>query len=276
MSDCPSQPVLAAFHTGDLNEAQKEETTRHISECHGCQRALETLKENAGMYEQQMSRHQVALRQALVGEAEITANKKKQGAVMQLFGTKNFRWVVPIAAAAAVLIMVLASATLMQPSATLPDMAYKGQLSVSVVAQRNRNQFAVDEGARLRENDALRFTVQTGQPGYLLIGDLDSRGQFTVLYPAADSTPGGQALEIPTPGRHTLPDSIVLDDATGEEHFLTIFSKTPFKTDLIDFGLAKKLIENNQLSGGTPSMLPNELPAPLQDATINLLTILKE
>jgi hypothetical protein len=276
MSDCPSQLVLAAFHTGDLNETQQEETTCHLRECHGCQRALETLKENAGMYEQQMSRHQVALKQALVGEAEVAANKKKQGAVMLLFGIKNFRWVVPVAAAAAVLIVVLASATLMQPSAPLPDMAYKGQFSVSVVARRNRNQFAVDEGARLRENDALRFTIQTGKPGYLVIGDLDSRGQFTVLYPAADSAAEGQALEIRTPGRHTLPDSIVLDDATGEEHFVTIFSKTPFKTDLIDLGLAKKLIENDQLSGGSPSMLPNELPAPLQDAIINLLTIQKE
>lgn len=276
MSDCPSRLVLAAFHTGDLNETQQEATTRHLRECHGCQRMLATLKENAGTYEQQMSRHRTALKQALSDEAAVAANKKKQGAVIPLFGTKNFRWVLPVAAAAAVLIIVLASATLMQPSAPLPDMAYKGQFSVSVVARRNSNQFAVDEGARLRENDALRFTVQTGQSGYLMIGDLDSRGQFTVLYPAADSAPDGQALEIPTPGRHILPDSIVLDDATGEEHFVAIFSKTPFKTDLIDFRLAKKLIENNQLSGGSPSMLPNELPAPLQDATINLLTIQKE
>lgn len=276
MSECPSHLVLAGFHTDDLSETRHEEIARHLSGCQECQHALASLKQNADAYDQQLPRHQQALSQALAAEVNASTSKQKPGHVIPLFGAPRFRWVVPMAAAAVVLIVALASTTLMQSPEPSPTVAYKGEFSIRAVARRHSNQFAVDADTPLQENDAVRFTIQTSQAGYLLIGNLDSRGQFTVLYPDADASTGQEAFHISTPGRHTLPDSVVLDDAPGKEYFLTIFSPTSFKTDIINSDMAKTLVESNKSVGGSPSMLPDELPAPLQDARIHLLTVQKQ
>jgi hypothetical protein len=104
----------------------------------------------------------------------------------------------------------------------------KGSMKFQVVAKRGDNQFRVDPGAELREDDALRFVVVTDSGGYVEVFSVDSAGRVSPFYPDSEPSGGGAPLWLDGLGRHELPGSIVLDDARGDEFFVVVFSSQEF------------------------------------------------
>ena len=107
-------------------------------------------------------------------------------------------------------------------------MQFKGRCTVEIAASRGGSVFSVAEGDRLREGDAIRFSITVDRPGYLTVFSSDSDRTLSPFYPAdalEDETP---PLRISSAGRHVLPGSIVLDDSTGPERFIAVFSAEPF------------------------------------------------
>ena len=117
---------------------------------------------------------------------------------------------------------------------------FKGAVSVEVVAKRGEHQIKVEQGSALIEDDALRFIVTTGSPGYLDLFSVDSTGQVSPFYPPSDPTADPSPLSLDDSGRHVLPGSVILDDAVGEEHLVLVFSITFFDRNVVQKEIRSK------------------------------------
>ena len=96
-------------------------------------------------------------------------------------------------------------------------------ITLQVVAQRSTGeQLNVTGGQVLRPGDKLRFLVNPGAARYLLIGALDASGAFTVYHPF-----GGTMSATVEGTLRELPGAIELDQVTGAEKLVAVFSQEP-------------------------------------------------
>jgi hypothetical protein len=79
--------------------------------------------------------------------------------------------------------------------------------------------------AVVHPGDGLRFSYEAGEDGYLLVLDLDGRGEASVLHPFGASA----AAPLAANHREFLPGSVVLDDAPGPEFIVAVFSRRPLE-----------------------------------------------
>jgi len=72
---------------------------------------------------------------------------------------------------------------------TRPTQSDTNPNRISIVLERNENNawHEVDSRLVLAQNDRVRFRVRTNFSGYLYVTNLSTSGQYTVLFPAADT-----------------------------------------------------------------------------------------
>lgn len=229
MSDCVSRFVLMQLQAGDLSKESRAATLQHIESCERCSEAYLSLQENVALFEQGESAHLERLMPRIDHQSQTNRRQRFR---------KIATWTSAAAAAVALFILVFFMRTTPVEDEVI---AFKGGLSVSMIAQREGRQFEVKGGTHLRENDALRFVVTTAQKGYLFVFSVDATGRISSYYPESDPLEDPAPLKIDQVGRHALPGSVVLDDAVGEEAFVVIFSLSPFRRDSVveDWGADK-------------------------------------
>lgn len=141
----------------------------------------------------------------------------------------------------------------------LPDRApvlqAKGGGALSAFVLRGERVFAVDDGARLRPGDRVRFAVQGA--GFVLVASIDGRRQVTVYQPSTALGPDARAVTA-------LPDSIRLDDALGPERIFAVFSDHPVPEAEVSRALAA-------LGAAGPDAVRRERRLPLPFAQASLL-----
>jgi len=104
-----------------------------------------------------------------------------------------------------------------KPPEDAPAWQVKGPGALQVFGRRGDRVIAVEDGARLRPGDQLRFAVQRGDSRFVLIASVDGRGRTSLYYPST-------AVEGDAGQAQLLADSIVLDDAPGPERVFAVFS----------------------------------------------------
>ncbi len=215
MAECPGRFVLVQRFAADLTAVAQETIDRHLEGCPACQRRYAAIRANAEAYEQ-------------VRVAALHRLSDQLDAPPVAPSTRRPRWLAPLAglglAAAASVVIVLVIA---QP-AQHGTVAYKGAQSWQVIARRDETQFVLSGGERLRAGDALRFVLTTDGPGHAEVLSLTASGVLTPLYPQSPPDEAPSPWPIAGAGRHTLPDSIVLDDFVGTEYLVMAFAPTPF------------------------------------------------
>lgn len=236
MSRCPSRFSLVLYlkEEGEKNELKK--INAHISSCEACQTVLNNIKQNETEYNSNFNTHRQALLDEIESESEpipIHVRTKK---------TNPIFIAIPIAAAA-LLTLSLYLLPLSKNTHSGVDIGYKGSLSVQIKAKRGDNQFHVNANTTLRENDALRFQIQTPKEGFIYIFNIDSQNNIHNVYPFEDES---APLLIPKNKLFTLEDSIVLDDSTGNEKIAIFFSPSEFKIDTIK-SHAQEIIQTQQV-----------------------------
>jgi hypothetical protein len=219
MSEHPSRFTLAQWKVSDLSSAELAEIERHAEQCGDCRATLAAIERLSEEQESRLEQRLAAFDERL--EAAVARSRRRTSLVAA--GT--------IAAAAGIaLVLVLAVGT-SGPRPATEQPAYtglKGTMKFQVVAKRGDNQFRVDPGAELRENDALRFVVVTDRGGWVAVFSVDTRGAVSPFYPDTEPDRDPSLLRLDGAGRHELPGSIVLDDATGPEHLVVVFSPGEF------------------------------------------------
>ncbi len=221
MGDCPSHLTLSRFKTDNLNPAEAKSVVTHLATCAACRSLSSSMDENIAQYEAIAESGLDALLHRL------DAERVRKNSVIRRRAA--FSIGIAAAAAAAAVLLVLSIGTKRPGGPTEDaDVAFKGAFSMEVTGRRGADQFAVGQGARLLEGDAIRFTVTVDKPGYVAVFSREADGEVSSFYPDTSPTADPAPLFLDAAGRHTLPGSIVLDDALGKERFIAVFSAQPF------------------------------------------------
>ncbi len=259
MSDCPKRFELVAWKLGKVDPPRAEQLREHVAGCSICHETIGKLERNMGEYD---SHH--ATRHSELMEKFERLERSEASAAKVLPFAKVASITAAIAASIAIAFVFFGQS---DPPAiegsTPPQFGVKGAISCDVFAKRGAEQFRVSSGAKLRENDALRFVVTTGAKGFLAVGSIDSKGEIQSLYPETDPDTAPEPMELPVAGRHALPGSIVLDGAQGREAYIVVFSEKYFARDKM-----YKKLENIAYQAG--KMSPVELKRRLKENRLEL------
>ena len=109
----------------------------------------------------------------------------------------------------------------------LPDLLAENELAVAF-----KDGFPVNPGQVLRPGDKIRFVVNPGAAKFLLIGSRDGSGTFTVYHPFG----GDKSIAIER-GLHELPGAVELDQVSGTERLVAVFSNEPVGAKVVQRAL---------------------------------------
>jgi hypothetical protein len=212
--------LLMAALTGDKETKARD----HLGTCTLCQKRWAELNEDKARFEQYVFPRTVG-------------NLETRLANPSFFQRFSWRTLVPIAGSVLAASIALAVYLGGKDRTQTEDDVYigiKGGASLEVVANRGETgQFPVRPGTVLRPKDRIRFVVNTAGAKYVMIASRDGAGAFTVYYPYG----AAQSGEV-TPGHVELPRSIELDEVTGPERIVAVFSESP-----VDAAAVKAAIE---------------------------------
>lgn len=208
-----------------LSGQRETEAKAHLDGCPLCQKRWTELNEDKARFEQFVFPRTLAKLEERL-QAPSLMDRLRAG------------WKMLVPAAAGVVAASLAMAVWVggKDRTQTEDDVYigiKGSASLEVVAHRpETGQFPVKPGTVLKPKDKIRFVVNTGGAKYLLIASRDGAGAFTVYHPfgAAQS---GQV----TPGRVEIPNSVELDEVTGNERLVAVFSDAPVPAEKVKAAL---------------------------------------
>lgn len=214
-----------------LQGAEADAAHAHLGACTSCKRRWDELNEDKARFEQ------FVMPRTLPKVEE----RLRQGQGLFSFLALP-RWV-PAALTAALVLGVTTTITIKRISGPQGDDGYiglKGGPGLEVFAERQGRQFTVKPGAALQPKDKVRFVVNPAGAKYVLIASKDGAGNFTVYYPF-------NGLESAPLAARELPGSVELDEVTGKEWLVAVFSDAPVKADavkgLMDVGAREKSIE---------------------------------
>ncbi len=131
-------------------------------------------------------------------------------------------WAVPLLAAAGALLIMLQIDNGSNSPLEEAGLRAKGDPIIQIFAKRGQKQFLVKEGQNLRQNDVLKFVVQPVDFQHVLVfglsgTDVETWAPFN----------GKESLSIA--GKSEITDTVILDDATGSETVVAVFSEQPLK-----------------------------------------------
>lgn len=162
-------------------------------------------------------------------------------------------WQRPFLMAPLALAGAMAFVLMTRTSPPSPYSGAKGALSLSIVARRGDEVFALDAARRAQAGDALRFLPAAPSPfRFVAIVSVDGRDEVTFFYPSS-----GQDRSVPLPpAGQALPGSIVLDDAPGPERLLVALTDQPIvASELRAAALAHRAENGVSQFGGAKALL---------------------
>jgi hypothetical protein len=230
-----SDLVIARILADEISAGELEATNAHAEQCSRCKSELD----EALRARQQFRQHVFPRTLAAVESRRM--RKRPWRRIAPLFFA--------IPALAALSLVVVNHST---SDAEEPPQQSKGAGALKAIGKRGEHVFPVEDGARLRAGDRLRFEVQPGGARFIAIGSVDASGRATIYYPSA-------RIDAPGP----LPDSILLDDAPGPERIFAIFSEEKLETERLETSLAA-------LGAGGANAIRNarQLPLPFTQSSL--------
>jgi hypothetical protein len=134
-----------------------------------------------------------------------------------------------LAAAASVALVV--SVVLRPGPDGLPDTRTKGGERLGFFVKRGNATWAGKPGEALRPGDVVQFVYSARASSYLAIVSADGAGNVQVLYPA-----GAQAAAAPAGQDVPVPQSTILDGATGAERVVGLFCPSAIDLEAVRRG----------------------------------------
>jgi hypothetical protein len=134
-------------------------------------------------------------------------------------------WLIAVLALVAGLAFLVARPRSDGDSAVVAYTGAKGPRApgLQILLRRGLEARAMEPGTGVRAGDALRLTVRSTEPRYLVVRVRDSAGGDRILFPAN----GAPAAVQVRPGE-TLPGTFVVGDAPGTQTIFATFSHHPF------------------------------------------------
>jgi hypothetical protein len=201
----------------------------HLGACPSCKKRWDELNEDKQRFEQFVMPRTLA-----------NVEERVRGGQGLFSFLKLPRWA-PVALGAAMALGITTTITIKRLGGVDENyIGIKGGPGLEVMAERSGKVFPVKAGAALQPKDKVRFVVNPAGSKFVLIASKDGAGNFTVYYPY-------NGLESAPLSARELPGSIELDEVTGKEWLVAVFSDAPVKADavktLMDAGAREKGLE---------------------------------
>jgi hypothetical protein len=211
---CPPALSLEAHFAGEPNAR----VAAHVPQCDACR-----------AYVAALAQEQAAFKVRYPTDA-LVARHPAPKAARSLFPWWVFAGAAVAAAAAVVVVAV-------RPPRE--DVTLKGGAWRVLVQSGASAPVPLQPGATLHAGDAVRFTFTAPADGFVAVLDRDERGASVVA-----PMNGATSLAVKAGAPVALPDSVVLDDATGAEAFVLVFDAAPFElAPLVDQLRARPVAE---------------------------------
>lgn len=209
----PGCPPAAALEALSAGEALPDEVASHLRGCPACTAQLAALREAAEAFLRARP-PELFLRQL---------ERREEAARARPRGLRGL--VTALAVAAPLALVALLAPRVFHPAGGEPGVTFKGGGAFRVAVSRGgagAPELAAPDGV-VRAGDALRFAYEAPADGYLLVLELDGRGEAAVLHPFG----AAEGARVAAGAREFLPGSVVLDAAPGPEHLFAVFSPRP-------------------------------------------------
>jgi hypothetical protein len=234
----PSDVAIARLLLGKASEEEARAAAAHAAGCNRCRAELDAAQAARRRFAEQVFPRTLPEIERRLGP------RPRWGLWLGAFAV----------AGAAVAILPF----LVDPKPHVEDPAWqvKGPGALKVFGRRGDRVIAVEDGARLRPGDQLRFAVQPGDARFVLVGSADGRGRASLYYPSvAVGVDAGQA--------QLLADSIVLDDAPGPERIFAVFSDRRLEDREVE-----ALLKQIAAGGAEAVRRTHRLPLPFPQASL--------
>jgi len=200
--ECEALEAVALALAGSADGPTRAWAIEHLNTCAECAGAVEQL---GGL--------------SAFGEGNV-------GGAIPLRRAWYRRPMTAVLAAAALVLLVLGIGLLPDTAPHDPDrgLTLKGPEDLLAVAvQRGDRRFTAQPGDRLLPGDRIGLFYTAAADGYLLVLHLDEQGQRTLLFPAGGTRSGRISAGAAVP----LPDGGVVEDGSGCEFLIAVFSEQP-------------------------------------------------
>jgi hypothetical protein len=209
---------LDALALGALPAPRKERVVAHLGACESCRERSEELAALRSQFTRSvLPRHLAAL--------------PWRPSPWARWGVLWGRLVPVLVVAGLALFLVLPR----ERTSVESDLAVKGGAALRIFVHRGERVWKAAEGEALAPRDQVRFQVESGGLPYLLVVSIDGAGKPSVYYPYGGRQSGPVALQEEV----VLPDSIVLDAASGPERLYALFSREPLQAEAVKAALLK-------------------------------------
>lgn len=233
---------LTSYFCGDCDELTARRIEEHITSCAECRRRLDALSD----------------------ERRRFLDTYPEPPVLASIVHETHRSRRPLLALAATLVLLAAGGIALQLTTNRSGYRLKGgDISLEMYVLSDSGTADVRQSRVYYPGERIQMTYSCGARNRLLLFGIDQSGTITTYYPLT----GDSSVALPKGTDLPLPHSIELDDYTGQESFVAVFSSVPLSAS-----------EMRQRLADAATTAPDSLTAALaagDSASVRVLTITK-
>jgi hypothetical protein len=198
---------LLSYFAGDITGEKRAAMERHIASCGQCRGYLASLESE-----------KAAFLQAHPFDAAAAGLPARQKGRLLHFTRRQ------VYALAASLILVAGAGSLYLMGRPGPGYRIKGETTLKLFVKNLEGGVEKRGGREYFTGEKIQFLYSCGAKNNFSLVSMDTLGAVTVYYPQS----GDSSLALERGQDVPLPNSIALDEYTGRELFMGIFSERPF------------------------------------------------
>jgi hypothetical protein len=198
---------LLSYFTGDARDEKRMAIEAHVASCASCRQYLAGLESEKSAF---LETHPF--------ETTVTLPSSQASRRVLPFVRRQYY------ALAASLMLFVAAGYLFMSSRTGPDYRIKGETVGLKAFVQNLSGTIEKRGDRVYySGEKIQFLYSCAEENRLILMGLDTAGTITTYFPSSQDS----SITLERGADIPRPNSIVLDEYTGRELFLAIFSKKP-------------------------------------------------
>ncbi|HUI91216.1 MAG TPA: hypothetical protein VLX68_03110 [Chitinivibrionales bacterium] len=198
---------LLSYFAGDLPAAKRDAIKRHVASCEQC----------AGYLASQESEKAAFLREQPFETTAARSSVRHTGKLLLYTRRQAY-------ALAASLILLVGASYLFLSSRPEPGYRIKGETALKLFVKNREGGVEKRAGREYFTGEKIQFLYSCGAKNNFALVSMDTAGAVTVYYPQSRDS----SLSLERGQDLPLPNSIALDEYTGRELFIGIFSERPF------------------------------------------------
>ena len=244
---CPSELMLDRLQLGELGRSAGRRVTEHLASCAACRQRVTRRRQWFSSLENDAGA--LVLRGIETGLANSTLAAERTKSSLRYKLWRNLRqpqlWI-GLAAAATVAVLALVWAPGMFPADRTPVAAEQVQikgtgLGLRVFRERRGTVVELQDGERVQRGDRLRFRINLGTPGEVMIVGVENDSSLYACFPSTSAAAKSEKRHSGDNG--LLPGAIALDDSTGAESLHLVSCKLPFTLADLEFSSKRKRLQ---------------------------------